>query len=233
METTTYDQAATWAQELCGTVNFLQFWFPENQFVSAIREGNSISATRLDGDGYYGMSLGVSAPLDPRWNHFSISRDSDLGRIDRSQYKEEGEWEAYVISTAEFKNTAPLENLMDMSLVADFLSAHFPDSSVKAGDPEVMTWTGLRDDAGNLVGIGALSKWESGNLAAQSIAIAESERGKGYGKQLVTGMVATAQHLGYDKLCLGVYFYNESAKKLYRSVGFTKVDSFMHFSENQ
>lgn len=102
---------------------------------------------------------------------------------------------------------------------------------MKAGNPEVQTWPVLRGNGSELLAVGALSLWESGALAANSIGVNSTQRGQGIGKRYVEGMIATAHHLGYKTLCLGVYNKNIAGIKLYESVGFTRVDEFFHYTE--
>jgi ribosomal protein S18 acetylase RimI-like enzyme len=231
METTRHEVAAQWADELFGFPNFLRFWFPEKQFVGAKRDQSWMSATRKDNGGLYGMAIGEGAQLNPDWSHFSISRRADQGLINPDLFKEDGEWDAFVIRTKNYADLPILENLKsDLEIVDSFLAENFPDASTKADSDEVISWAALRNDDDKVVGIGALTVWESGELAAQSIAIANDQRGKGYGRELVERMVSTAHSLGFETMCLGVWFHNTVAKSLYQSMGFIPVDSFLHYS---
>ena len=232
IETTDFAQAKQWAQELYGLPNFLQFWFPEDSFMHADRGDSWMSATRADKGAIYGMAIGSDAEPCDDWTHFSISRFADQSLIDTSIYKQDGEWDAFAIKTDSFAHLPALEDFKaDLALVADFLNTHFPDASTKTDSTEVVAWTGLRDSVGNLVAIGALTLWESGYLAAQSICVDSGARGQGFGRMIVEGMIATAHHLGYKELCLGVWYHNLVAKRLYENIGFQRIDSFLHYSE--
>lgn len=232
MLTKNFDTASTWAHELYGTPHFLQFWFPRSHFLEAERGVNWMSATRSDGGAIYGMAIGEGAHVNPGWTHFSISRFADQNQIDGDAFKQDGEWDAFVIQTQGFAHLPEMENLStDLGLVASFLEKNFPEASTKTDSDEVLSWCALRDKNHKLVGVGALSEWESGGLAAQSITVASEERGKGYGRTLVEGMIATSYHLGHESLCLGVWFHNTAAKSLYESLGFIRVDSFLHYSQ--
>jgi len=232
VRTHSFSEAATWADELYGSPNFLQFWFPESQFVEAERGPSWMSATRRDGDAVYGMGIGSEVQVNPRWTHFSISREAKFDEGALKNYSADGEWDAFVITTEKFAHLPVLENLKsDLGLVADFLEKNFPDASTKSDSDEVISWAGLRNESGKLVALGALSVWESDGLAAQSIAVDQDERGKGYGRQVVERMISTGFHLGFNSLCLGVWFYNTVAKNLYESIGFTRVESFIHYSQ--
>jgi ribosomal protein S18 acetylase RimI-like enzyme len=240
-QTHDFDLAANWAKELFDSPNFFDFWFPREHFLNANAGLESekpwMSALRSDRNGRkHAIALGSGAKIDPQWDSFSISRFADLTNLDRSRYNEGGHWDGYFIKTEHYQNLAPLENLLDQSdggvkEINEFLETHFPNASTKAPDPEVQSWCALRNESSELIALGALSKWESGNLAAQSIAVASSTRGKGIGKEFVKRMVATAAHLGFKDLCLGVNHYNESAKKVYESVGFNLIDQFIYFEK--
>lgn len=191
-----------------------------------------MSATRRDGDALYGMALGAKAQINSSWTIFSISRYANQSLIDTSAYEREGDWDAFFIKTDAFSHLAPLENLKDSpAIIEEFLERNFPDASTRTTNEEVISWSALRDGAGKLVAIGALSIWESGALAAQSITVDKDERGKGYGREIVERMISTGFHLGFPSICLGVWFYNTVAKSLYESIGFTRIESFIHYEK--
>lgn len=234
MNTSNYDVALDWATDLYGSPNFLEFWFPRHHFIEAERGESWMSATRTDKDKRYGMAIGEGAQPNPAWNHFSFSAHADQSLIDSSHFKHDGGWIAYVIRTDLFAHQPSLETLGEEESwdeINSFLETHFPDASVKAGNPEVQTWPVLRGNGSELLAVGALSLWESGALAANSIGVNSTQRGQGIGKRYVEGMIATAHHLGYKTLCLGVYNKNIAGIKLYESVGFTRVDEFFHYTE--
>jgi ribosomal protein S18 acetylase RimI-like enzyme len=234
MRTTDFDIAAAWAEELYGTPNFLDFWFPRHHFIEAERGTDWMSATRTDHDRRYGMAIGAGAQPRDDWNHFSYSSSADQSLIDVDKFTHDGGWIAYVIKTSPFAHLHPLETITTSDQwpeVDAFLEAHFSDASVKADNPEVRAWTVLRDDAGRIIAAGALSQWESGQLAANSIGVDSTLRGQGIGRKFVERMISNAAALGFDSLCLGVYNQNIAGIKTYESVGFTKVDEFFHYTE--
>ena len=49
---------------------------------------------------------------------------------------------------------------------------------------------------------------------------------RGLGHKSLEALIAEARQIGYSKLRLDVGFYANSAEKLYRSVGFTEIDSY-------
>lgn len=231
LKTHDFQQASQWANQKFGEPNFLTYWFPRSQFLEAEGGDGWLSATRRDSGAIYGMAVGANSEINPDWTHFSISRYANQAQIDSALFKKDGEWDAFFIKTEPFSHIPPLENMKDsLEVVEKFLEKNFPDASTRTDSEEVISWSALRNDEGKLVALGALSIWESGGLAAQSITVDKEERGKGYGRAIVEGMISTGFHLGFNSLCLGVWFYNSVAKSLYESIGFTRVDSFIHYS---
>ena len=234
MLTNNYDVALQWAKELYGSPNFMDFWFPRHHFIEAERGESWMTASRADKDKCYAMAIGAESRVNMNLNHFSISRFADLNQIDLEHFKFDDGWVAYVIETAKYSQLAPLEKIDSPHLwdeINNFLDVNFTDASTRAGNPEVLAWTILRDDRDGIIAVGALSQWESGNLAANSIGVASSLRGQGIGKLFVERMIATAYSMGFDSLCLGVYDNNIAGIRLYESIGFTKVEEFFHYSE--
>ena len=58
----------------------------------------------------------------------------------------------------------------------------------------------------------------------QTIAVLDSYRGRGLGKQLLENLVSQAKKLGSEQILLEVRVDNESAIKLYQSFGFERID---------
>ncbi len=239
LTTKSYEISLHWAYELYGSPNFLEFWFPKEHFVEASIKNSSFSATRKDGEkGLYGMGVGEDAPFNSNWNHFSISanaKDPDfLKTVADKTFVEDGRWDAYLINTKNHASLTPLDNLNSpehFPKIKKFLEENFDGASTWPGEEEVQCWAAMLDGADEIVAIGALSKWESGKLAAQSIAVNQNLRGKGIGKEFVNRLVATSYHLGYPDLCLGVWHFNDTAKHVYESAGFTLVDEFVYYSK--
>ena len=228
-----YEVAIQWATELGGEANFLKFWFPRERFVRATRSGESISATRVDGENVYAMALGPNHVIEADWSHFSISQDADPSLIDLNKFKLDGGWRAYSINTAHHRDSEPALSLTDNEEINSFLESNFPDSSVKAGNKEIVLWGGLRNDQGELVAVGGLAKWESGELAAVSIGVHNDARGGGLGKKLTAGLTRCAFDLGHEILCLGVQAENAPAISVYEKTGFQLIEKFHHYSLNE
>ena len=66
-----------------------------------------------------------------------------------------------------------------------------------------------------------------------NIAVTAAERGNGYGKALTRALLQYAANLGVQYVTLEVRENNETAKSLYRSLGFIKVGIRKKYYENQ
>ena len=77
-----------------------------------------------------------------------------------------------------------------------------------------------------LLGYAGLSKVPGSDQAdVQTIAVADSERGKGFGRKLIERLLAEAKLLGATEIFLEVRADNQVAQKLYLSLGFQHIDT--------
>lgn len=60
-----------------------------------------------------------------------------------------------------------------------------------------------------------------------SIYIRREERGKGLGKQLLAALIEIAKQVDFHKLVLNTFALNVAGQRLYGSLGFTKVGTYM------
>ena len=60
-----------------------------------------------------------------------------------------------------------------------------------------------------------------------SIYIRREERGKGLGKQLLAALIEIAKQVDFHKLVLNTFALNVAGQRLYESLGFTKVGTYM------
>ncbi|MGI9252544.1 MAG: arsinothricin resistance N-acetyltransferase ArsN1 family A [Thermomicrobiales bacterium] len=83
------------------------------------------------------------------------------------------------------------------------------------------------DDAGEVLGWGALNPFNPRpayrHVADFSIYVAREARGRGVGSALLTALIETARGLGYHKLVLAGFPFNEPGVALYRKFGFRDV----------
>lgn len=115
------------------------------------------------------------------------------------------------------------------------------ETSLKSVD-EMKDWMTNRSDKHKVLIIedcnGAVKGWASINtfnsrccysgVADISIYIEREERGKGLGKTLLNYLVKVAQEQGFHKLVLSTFEFNEAGKRLYRSVGFREVGTYIN-----
>src|SRR5262245_21430018 len=103
-------------------------------------------------------------------------------------------------------------------------------------EEERQTWLGSRDVRhpvyvavldGNVAGWAALNVFNARPayryVADFSVYVGRNARGAGIGQSLLTRLVAEARNLGYHKLVLAAFPFNESGMKLYERVGFRTV----------
>lgn len=64
-------------------------------------------------------------------------------------------------------------------------------------------------------------------VADLSIYIRREERGKGLGKQLLLALIEVAKQVGFYKMVLTTLAVNSTGHRLYYSIGFTKVGTYV------
>lgn len=203
---------------------FLETWIPRQKFIRADFDGvGNISISRED-KGVYGVALGPSPIIDKDWKSFSIESRS-IDRVPQT-FTRHDEWDCYWAPTIE----GPLdqgENVSDGDIDA-FLRKNAPKSSVYPGGKEIVRWIHILDGT-HLVAVAALCRWESGRVVISSVATDAELRGKGLGKELIRRTLIAGHQMGEKSLSLGVMHQNESAQRLYSSMGFKKMHNFTYF----
>ena len=197
----------------------IEIWIPKEKFIDAVIQGNSLSITRID-DPFYGMAFGPEPYIDARWTHFSCTRSTPKSKT--SQFKLDGQWDAYGIETKEFD--VSYEILKDPEAIDTFIETHAPQSSIRARDKEVVAWVGISN-----IALGAICKWESGGYVLSAIVVAEEFRGEGFGKKITSALVDRAKQMGIDYVALGVWAKNGAAIATYKAVGFELLGQFNSF----
>lgn len=90
----------------------------------------------------------------------------------------------------------------------------------------------IEDEEGLVVGWASLNVFNSrccySGVADISIYIKRDMRGKGMGRTLLKYLIDTAKELGFNKLVLSTFDYNETGKKLYKYLGFREVGTYMN-----
>lgn len=199
---------------------------PEQRFIIAHVGDNNLSFSVTDEDGsIFAMALGedpIILPCD------RISTTLNV-KVDLKKYVHRVNWDFYSIDTDSFSSGEQAEICTDESEITELLNGHARKSSVWPGDEEVVLWGGKRID-GQLVSVGALVKWRTGQVMFASIATHTDYRGKGLAQELVTEMLTSIAAQGISHVGLGVFALNASAKRAYEKVGFKLVNEFSSYA---
>ena len=203
-------------------------------------KNESEPAQEKNAAGIYGLAFGEAIEIDPEWTEFSLPRA--IPKELTQSFTLDGQWDAYFISASSF-TPAKLEHTFTVTLndvegeqnfneggITAFLKEHAPQLSTWPGSDEVLSWVTLRNSDGAIVGVAAITEWESGGKLLSSVAVHSGMRGKGIGEILVKASVERAAELGIDHLLLAVERANLGAIRLYEKVGFTLLGRFNHFS---
>jgi len=229
IESTDYALAQKWAIEISGDPNQAQLIIPEDRFVRAVRNSNSVSLTTMD-EKLFGLGLGINPPIDPKWKRFTIERKAVTSNYEGA--KPVLDLDIYSIETRLYENAPIAVEIQGDEEISDFLKVHAPNSSVWPGNPELVFWAGIRDGSGRLIAVGAVTMWETGQKVLSSVGTAEHERGKGLATKLVAEMVAKANELEFPRLGLAVRADNIAAKRAYEKVGFALCGEFTIFERD-
>ena len=224
--TTSHAEALLWAAEIAGEINVAQYWIPRAGFRNATRGDNWVALSR-DGEEIYALALGENPEIDPNWQNFSLPKSTPREKTEDLQLT--GQWAAYFIETKKCAEFLPAEIITNEDEITEFLKLSAPDSSVYPGNPEIISWGGIRNEAGLLVAIGALTQWQSGGKIISSVATHPDYRRQGLGRKLTQGIVRNARDLGIEVVVLAVFSKNSSARALYESIGFELMGDFNHF----
>lgn len=222
MHTTDFALAKAQYELLFPGSPFFDAWVPRSHFICADYEGENLSITRRD-EKIYGMAFGPSPTIPEDWNGFSIESRGLLALPEDAEKM--AEWDCYWAPTTEAA-ALPQRQKSD-SEIASFLEVHAPNSSVFPGNDEILSWIEVIED-GELVGTAALCRWQSGRVVISSVATHSDRRGQGIGKKVMAASLAVARGLGEEVLCLGVMHTNESAHRLYQSMGFALMHNFTY-----
>lgn len=198
---------------------------PSHRFIEAFVSATSLSFSVKDEDGsIFAMALG-SAPVILKCDRLATSRGLN---VDVTLFEQRADWDFYSIDTEVFTELESAEIGSDSDEISAFLNKHAPDSSVWPDDPEILFW-GQKRFAGELVALGALVQWRTGQVMFASIGTHLDHRNKGLAQQLVREMLARVAKDGVTHVGLGVFAGNVSAKCAYEKVGFELVNEFTSY----
>jgi ribosomal protein S18 acetylase RimI-like enzyme len=203
---------------------FFRVWVPRERFISGHSDGaGNLSFTREDG-GLFGIAIGPDPYISPEWNRFSVETRGVNGLPEPAELVDA--WDCYWAPTV--TGVSLNERKFSDSVIQEFLELHAPNSSVFPGDDEILHWIEVIED-GELVGVGALCRWQSGNVVISSVGTHIDRRRQGIGRQVMEGALSGGSHFGASFISLGVMHSNESAQRLYRALGFTLMHNFTYF----
>ena len=203
---------------------FFRVWVPRERFISGHSDGaGNLSFTREDG-GLFGIAIGPDPYISPEWNRFSVETRGVNGLPEPAELVDA--WDCYWAPTV--TGVSLNERKFSDSVIQEFLELHAPNSSVFPGDDEILHWIEVIE-GGELVGVGALCRWQSGNVVISSVGTHIDRRRQGIGRQVMEGALSGGSHFGASFISLGVMHSNESAQRLYRALGFTLMHNFTYF----
>lgn len=119
------------------------------------------------------------------------------------------------------------------------MRAWSPPESVHALDLDKLRQTGITfwsawDEAGLLLGCGALKELDATHGELKSMRTPEAHRGRGAGRAILAHIISVATARGYERLSLetGATAPFAPAQRLYESAGFTRCGPFAGYGED-
>ena len=221
--------ALGWAREQLGEINGPGIFVSEansKDFVEAFKSEDSFSFTMRSGF-TYGHAYGPNPHIDPRWEKCAVGFSKfgpKFGHLEIAN-----QFDTYGIDTKIIPGFESIDELTDEALIKKILDENAPTSSVYPGNPEVIQWGCVRNEAGEVSAIGALVRWSSGSHVISSVATVESMRGKGYATELVKRFISRTNELGIKTLSLGVDHKNTAAIKAYQNAGMIEIAQFTNY----
>lgn len=202
---------------------FFETWVPKDKFLSAEFDSEGNFTISREDDGIYGIALGNEPVIPAEWKNFSMETRG-IHQLP-AEFKAVVEWDCYWGPT--MAGSFELGEQSSDEVIDKFLKDHAPDSSVFPGNDEILRWIQIHD-GDELVAVAALCRWQSGRVVISSVATHSEHRGKGIGKTLMKNCLIAGADLGEKYLSLGVRHENESAQRLYASMGFRLMHNFTY-----
>jgi GNAT superfamily N-acetyltransferase len=221
--------ALGWAQERLGDLSGPGMFVSEanaERFIEAFATEDSFSFTMNSGF-IYGHAYGPNPHIDSRWEKCAVAFSNfgpKFGHLEIAN-----QFDTYGISTKVIPGFESIEELTDEVLIKKILDENAPTSSTYPGNPEIIQWGCVRNDAGKVSAIGALVRWSSGAHVISSVATVESERGKGFATELTKRFISKASSLGVKNLGLGVSHKNVAAITAYKKAGMSEIAQFTNY----
>jgi ribosomal protein S18 acetylase RimI-like enzyme len=79
---------------------------------------------------------------------------------------------------------------------------------------------------GEAMGMGRLSKLDEGVVEINNMFVSSEQRGKGYGKMMLTSLEDKAREFGYSTVRLDTGAFNVAAQHMYRKAGYIERDYY-------
>jgi ribosomal protein S18 acetylase RimI-like enzyme len=223
-ELSTYEEVEQEYERLFPGSPFFRVWVPRERFVLGHSDGSgNLSFTREDG-GLFGIAIGRDPYISPEWNRFSVETRGVKELPEAAELIDA--WDCYWAPTV--TGSELNERKFSDAAIQEFLELHAPNSSVFPGNDEILHWIEVIEDGG-LAGVGALCRWQSGNVVISSVGTHSDRRRQGIGRKIMERALSGGSHFGASFISLGVMHSNESAQRLYRALGFTLMHNFTYF----
>ena len=101
----------------------------------------------------------------------------------------------------------------------DFLEEHNPGTDGQPFARPGQRWLGVRDEAGDLLGVGCCEEEHSGAPVLAGITVAPAARGRGIGRE-ITGELTRGAIATHGWATLGMYSHNDIARGMYLGLGY-------------
>lgn len=185
-----------------------------------------------DGPGESSIHLvdGVRAELGDLLTGLTVPRSAVLGvALERWRATDGADWD--MMACYEPPPLQKGESLIRTGLAAAeiqaFLDRVNPHHSVRADDPTVDLWVGIRDGDGGrdgeLLAVGALTRRPTGIGYLASIATDPAARGTGYGSAVTAYLTRQVFEAGETCCTLAHYHPNDPARRVYLRLGYRTI----------
>jgi len=158
---------------------------------------------------------------------FGVSVPQHLERLLHQRFRvfDGGDWEWFHTTNQPAalpsdEQVHPIDDRGRADEITAFLAEHSPTADTSPGLGE--RWFAIDGEDGGLAAVAAWGHTSVGAPHLSSIAVAESRRGQGLGRAIVSAVTRRAV-LGKGVCTLGMYSHNTVARRLYRSLGYDMV----------